>query len=81
MLVTWCQVGWGGENDPQESADLMEEEEGAGGGGREGSQILLEILGGYMSLGVLQRELWVLQRELWVCKSWLNISGARLRAR
>lgn len=74
MLVTWCQVGWGGENDPQESADLMEEEEGAGGGGREGSQILLEILGGYMSLGVLQR-------ELWVCKSWLNISGARLRAR
>lgn len=46
MLVTWCQVGWGGENDPQESADLMEEEEGQEVGGGKDPKFYLRFLEG-----------------------------------
>lgn len=33
--MTWCQVAWGGENDLQESVDLMGKQQ-EGGGDRKG---------------------------------------------
>lgn len=38
MLVTWGQVARGGENDLQESIDLLEEEEGGAARGRRGQE-------------------------------------------